>query len=339
MTRHQAAAFALAVALAAPALAADPSYKIVDRIKVPDGYWDYGAFDAGHGRVLWARDEIIEAIDVKTGNVTQIKNSGSGHVAVPVAGTNLVVLPLRNPPKTVRIFDTATGQVVADLPGGEFPDGAMYDPFSKHVFIADRNSSEMTEVDPQARKATTFPIGGGKLEFPASDGMGHVFVVVQEPANELAVVDVKTQKVIGHYKTAGCEDGSGLAYADKAKLLIVACGNGVAKVLAGDSGKEIASIPIGKGPDSVLYDPQRQLAFIPCGRDGVLEVISVADPAHVALVQQLPTHVLVRTGAVDPQSGRLYLMSADPDPTKPPGGGGRPTPKNGSFEVLVVGPQ
>jgi DNA-binding beta-propeller fold protein YncE len=337
MSRMAVAALAMSAALAAPASAAE--YKIVDRIKVADGYWDYGAFDPDHGRVYWTRDEVIDVIDVKTGKVSQLKNSGGGHVAVPVAGTTLVVLPLRMPPKTVRIFDTATEKVVADLPGGEFPDGAMYDPFSKHVFVADRNSSEMTEVDARAGKATTFPIGGGKLEFPASDGMGRVFVVVQEPSNELAVVDVKTQKVTGHYKTVGCEDASGLAYADKAKLLIVACGNGVAKVLAADSGKEVASIPIGKGPDSVIYDPVRQLAFIPCGRDGVLEVISVADPAHVALVQRLPTHVLVRTGAVDPQSGRLYLMSADPDPSKPPGGGGRPTPKDGSFEVLVVGPQ
>ena len=128
-------------------------------------------------------------------------------------------------------------------------------------------------------------------------------------------------------------------YAPKIKALVASCANGVAKVIDAGSGAELASIPIGKGPDSVIYDPQRQLAFIPCGRDGVLEIISVADPQHVVLVQHLPTHVLVRTGAVDPQSGRVYLMLAEPDPSKPLGGGGRPTPKEGSFEMLVVGPQ
>ena len=56
--------------------------------------------------------------------------------------------------------------------------------------------------------------------------------------------------------------------------------------------------------------PTRELAFIPCGRDGVLEVISVADPAHVTLVQHVPTQTLARTGALDPQSGRIYLMTA-----------------------------
>jgi hypothetical protein len=109
--------------------------------------------------------------------------------------------------------------------------------------------------------------------------------------------------------------------------------------VAADGGKEVASLAIGKGPDSVIYDSQRQLAFIPCGRDGVLEVISVADPAHVAVVQHVTTQVLTRTGAVDRQSGRIYLMTAVSDPSKPLGGGGRPTPKEGSFEMLVVGPQ
>jgi hypothetical protein len=337
MSRILIATLALSAALAAPALA--EGYKVVERLKMPDGGWDYATSDPDKGRVYWSRNEgFTDVIDVKTGKLSQLKNAGNGHMAVPVAGTTLVVLPLRMPAKTIRILDTATDTVVADVPGGDTPDGATYDPFSKHVFVANRNGSEMTEVDTYAGKATTFPIGGGKLEFPASDGMGHVFVNVQDPSNEVAVVDVKTQKVIGHHKMAGCEDPSGLAYANKAKLLIASC-DGVAKVLAADSGKEVASIPIGKGPDAVIYDPVRQLAFIPCGRDGVLEIISVADPAHVTPVQHLATHILVRTGAIDPPSGRIYLMSAEPDPTKPPGGGGRPTPKAGSFEMLVVAPQ
>jgi DNA-binding beta-propeller fold protein YncE len=324
--------------LSAPALAAD--YKIVNRISLPDGGWDYITADPEHGRIYRTRTDGADVIDVKSGKVSQLKSTGNGHMVVPVAGTTLGVLPLRMPAKTIRIIDTAADKLVADVPGGDAPDGATYDPFSKHVFVINHNGSDVTEVDAVAGKiVATIPVGGSKLEFPASDGAGRVFVNVQQKG-EIAVIDVKAQKVAATYTMPGCEDNSGLAYSgSKTKLLIAACGNGVAKVVAADTGKEVASIPIGKGPDSVIYDPQRQLAFIPCGRDAVLEVISVADPAHVALVQQVPTHVLVRTGAVDPQSGRIYLMSAEPDPSKPLGGGGRPTPKEGSFEMLVVGAQ
>jgi DNA-binding beta-propeller fold protein YncE len=336
MSRILITVLAMSAVLAAPARAAD--YKIVDRFKMPDGGWDYASSDPEHGRIYWSRNEgFTDVIDIKTGKLSQLKNTGNAHLAVPVAGTTLVVLPLRMPAKTIRILDTATDKIVADVPGGETPDGATYDPFSKHVFVADRDPSEVSEVDAQAGKSTTFSVGGGKLEFPAADGMGHLYVN-RSQAGEIAVIDIKSQKVTGSYKMAGCEDPSGLAYADKSKLLIASC-DGVAKVLAADSGKEVASIKIGKGPDAVIYDPVRQLAFIPCGVDGVLEIISVADPAHVALVQHLPTHILARTGAVDPQSGRVYLMAAEPDPSKPRGGGGRPTPKDGSFEMLVIGPQ
>jgi len=339
MTRMLVAALGLSAAIAAPALAADPSYKIVDRIKMSDGGWDYIVADADNGRVYRTRTDGADVVDVKTGKVSQLSSTGNGHMVVVVPGTTLGVVPLRSPAKTVRIIDIATDKIVADVAGGEGPDGATYDPFSKHVFVANHNGGDVTEVDPVAGKVVaTIAIGGGKLEFPAADGAGHVFVNMQEKG-EIAVIDVKDHKVSATYKMAGCEDNSGLAYADKSKLLIASCGNGVAKVVAADGGKEVASLAIGKGPDSVIYDSQRQLAFIPCGRDGVLEVISVADPAHVAVVQHVTTQVLTRTGAVDRQSGRIYLMTAVSDPSKPLGGGGRPTPKEGSFEMLVVGPQ
>jgi hypothetical protein len=110
----------------------------------------------------------------------------------------------------------------------------------------------VTEVDPVGGKSLAqIEVGKeGKLEFPASDGAGHVFVNIEEPGI-LGVIDVKAQKLTAKWKMAGCEDASGLAYTgDKTKLLIASCGNQVAKVVSAVDGKEVASIPIGKGPDA-----------------------------------------------------------------------------------------
>jgi DNA-binding beta-propeller fold protein YncE len=150
------------------------------------------------------------------------------------------------------------------------------------------------------------------------------------------VIDANARKVTGSYKLAGCEEPSGLAYAADSKLLISACGNGVAKIVQADTGKDIASVPIGRGPDAVIYDAWRKLAFIPCGRDGVLEVISLADPAHIVVVQHVATQIGTRTGTLDPATGKLYLMAFKTDPKPVPGGRAARLP--GSFEVLVVGP-
>ena len=46
------------LAFAAPTRAADtPSYRIVDRIKVPDGSFDYANYDPATGRIYMARTD------------------------------------------------------------------------------------------------------------------------------------------------------------------------------------------------------------------------------------------------------------------------------------------
>jgi DNA-binding beta-propeller fold protein YncE len=329
----------IAVSLAVGSVGAhakDPTYSVLKSIKVTDGGWDYATSDLRKDKVYWVRTDHTDVVDGKTGAVTVMKNTGNGHMAVVVPNTDIVVIPMRDPVKTNRIFDIVADKVVAEVPGGEAPDGAIYDPYSKHVFVINHNGSDATEIDPKTRTVVaTIAIGGGKLEFPATDGAGRVFVNVQA-AGEVAVIDTKTHKLVTKYKMDGCSEASGLNYAHKSKVLIAACGNGVAKVLDAATGKELASIPIGKGPDSVIYDPKNQMAFVPCGDDAVLEIIDVRNRDSIRKIQSLKTPPLARTGAVD-RSGRVYLMAAEPDPSKPKGGGGRPAPKDGTFQVVVVG--
>jgi DNA-binding beta-propeller fold protein YncE len=332
--RHLALISALVLSSAA-AVAADANYRVVQRIKVPDGGFDYATFDSATGRVLMTRTDFTTAIDAKTGRTSQL-NSGAGHMAVPVAGTTLLVIPQR--PNNVRVIDAASDKLVADIPAPGAPDGAVYDPFSKYVYVMGHDGGIATAIDPVTKKAVAQINVGGTLEFPATDGAGRIYVNVTSTP-DIAVIDAKTNMVIAHYKLEGCRGASGLAYAGQAKLLISSCGNGMAKVIDAATGKEVASIPIARGPDAVIYDPVRRLAFIPCGGDGVLEVILVADPAHVMKIATVPTQAGSRTGTLDPQTGRLYLMASQPDPTGKPGPGGRGIARvPGTYEVLVVAP-
>ncbi len=326
----------LSAILSSAAFGADTNYRITNRIKVPDGGFDYATFDAATGRVLMARTDFTTVIDAKTGAVSQLASAARAHMALPVPGTNLLALPRRE--GDIRIVDKTTDSVLADVPGQKNPDGAAYDPSTKLVFAMNHDSGEATLVDPVAKKAVATIMVGGTLEFPTADGEGKVFVNVTS-VPEIAVIDARSKTVIARYKLEGCRGASGLAYATQAKLLISSCGNGMAKVLDAATGKEVASLPIKAGPDAVIYDPARKLAFIPCGGAGVLEIISVADAAHVAIVQELPTQAGSRTGTLDPQTGRLYLMASQPDPTGAPGPGGRGIARvPGTYEVLVVSP-
>jgi hypothetical protein len=63
------AAVALIATLAAPAFAADADYKIIDRIKMPDGRFDYASADQAAGRIYWPRLDLTNVIDAKTNKV------------------------------------------------------------------------------------------------------------------------------------------------------------------------------------------------------------------------------------------------------------------------------
>jgi DNA-binding beta-propeller fold protein YncE len=323
-------------ALALPAATLAAEYKIIDRIKVPDGSFDYATFNAASGKVYMPRGLFTTVIDVKTRVVSQLANGASDHIALPVPGTTLLVLTQRQ--GIIRILDAATDKVVADLPGGKNPNSAAYDAVSKTAVVLNKDSGNATVVDPMQHKVVgTIPISDNTLEFPVSDGAGKVFDNI-ETTGEIAVIDVKSRKVTGRFKLNGCEGPSGLAYVAASKLLVSACSNGVAKVIQADTGMEVASLAIGHGPDAVIYDPVRKMAFIPCGTEGVLEVISLDNLKRIAIIQHVQTQQGSRTGTVDPSTGRLYLMASKPDLSAAVPPGGRVPRLAGSWEVLVIGP-
>jgi YVTN family beta-propeller protein len=327
------ASLLLSVAVAGTALAAAPAYKVVDRIKVGDGGFDYAVFDTANGRVLMARTNYTVAIDARSGKVSELSSASAGHMAIPIPGTGLLVLPRGK--GTVAIVDGKADKPVAELPAGNGPDGAVYDPYSKFVFVMNHNGGDATVIDPIGQKVVaTIPVGG-VLEFPASDGAGKVFVNVQDKG-ELAAIDVKTRQTIAHWPMKDCKSPTGLAYVPGANLLVSSCGqSGIAKVLRADTGAEVASLPIAMGADAVMYDAKRKVALIPC-RAGELEVISLADPAHISVVQRVPTQEGSRTATLDPDTGRIYAMAAKFGPPATPGG--RPQAVPGTFEVLVIAP-
>src|SRR6185437_6220029 len=134
MRAIQFAAFAISVLLTVPSWAAAPAYKIIDRIKVGDGRFDYATYDDATNRVYMSRSFYTTAIDVRTGRVSQFASATNGHMTLPIPGTTLAVVPRaqgmelpipRDAPGIIRIVDLKTDSVVADLPAGTNPDGAV----------------------------------------------------------------------------------------------------------------------------------------------------------------------------------------------------------------------
>jgi hypothetical protein len=72
----------------------------------------------------------------------------------------------------------------------------------------------------------------------------------------------------------------------------------------------IATFPIGAGTDFATFDPKRELAFS-SNRDGTLSVVAELSPDEFVALAPIPTELGARTMALDPASGRIYLLTAD----------------------------
>ncbi len=338
MTRMiaQAAVSALALLCLAPAVSAAPAMgssglKIVDRIAGPDGGWDYASFDAARNRIYVAHGMQVTMIDVASGKVTPSFAEGDHlHAVVPVPNSDRI-LTTNSGDMSARIIDATTGKLIASVPTPKDPDSAIYDPHTGDVVVIGGDGGTITLIDPKTAKAVGQIDVGGSLEYAVPDGAGHLFVNAEDK-NEIVAVDLDAKKVIAHYPMAGCLRPTGLAYVEGHRL-VSAC-QSVAKIMDADTGHEIATLPIGVGPDAVIYDRARSLAYIPSGRAGTLAVIALAGAANNTVVQTVPTKVGARTGAVDTKTGKVYLPSADYAPAV---AGQRPAMKPGSFQVLVLG--
>jgi DNA-binding beta-propeller fold protein YncE len=159
-----------------------------------------------------------------------------------------------------------------------------------------------------------------------------------EDTSEIVRIDAKSMKVEERWKIAPGEEPSGLAIDPVHKRLFSVCSNQKMVVLDAESGKVLANPTIGKGVDGAGFDPAG-FALASNG-DGTMTVVSTKDDKF-DVVQNLSTAPRARTCAVDPKTRRIYLPTAEFEPAKEQGSGGRPgrpTMKPGTFKIVVAAP-
>jgi len=331
-----AAAAAAAVLAASPSLAADAAQPtglhVTARIPGPDGGWDLAAFDPARRRIYVTHATSLIAIDVDTGKANLAFAAGDHlHGVAAIPGTDLIVTS-NSGDNTARILSAADGKVLASIPTAKDADGVQYDPATGLVVLICADGGALTLIDPKAMKAVATIDLGTPLEFGAPDGKGRFFVNLEDK-NAVAVVDLVARKVLAQYPLPGCQRPTGLAYVAGDRV-ISDCGNGGVDILDAASGRAIATFTVGGFPDAVIYDDQRQLAFVPSAMSGALTVIALSGKGDNTIVDTVPTQLGARTGAVDPKTGRLYLPTAEY--VLPAPAGQRPSTKPGTFNILVL---
>jgi DNA-binding beta-propeller fold protein YncE len=295
-----------------------------------DARFDLAAVDSKAHRLYVARGYGVMAVDLLSGQVThQLVPGKHVHAVVPLPDGQ--VLSTNGDLDTATLFDGVSGKVRAEISTGQNPDAAVFDSATGLVFVMDGKDGTVTVIDPVHGGSPGRFTVGGKLEAAVADGLGRIFVNV-ENNNEIAVIDTAQRKVLIRYPLAGCDGPTGLALDQQKGLLVAACSNRLAVGIRASDGKQLSSVPIDRHPDAVIFDASRKVFLIPCGRDGTLPIIAESGEGGLTVVAKVVTAVGAHTGALDSETGRIYLPTANFHITLTGF-----APADGSFRILVFG--
>src|SRR5436309_9727282 len=254
-----------------PKASASQAYHVIKQTLLGgEGGWDYVTVDPDAHRIYIPRGTHVMVLDEVTHKVLADIPGMKGIHGVAIAPeVNRGFVTGNDPKGVIYVFDTRTNQVTSKIATNEEDcDGIMYDPATRRVYVNNGDSMTTTVIDPAAARVVGTIKYAGPLEAGASDGKGTLFVNLVDSA-QIAEVDAKTMAVKNTWSAAPCQRGYGAAIDAAHRRLFISCQGSkpVAVVINVDTGKVVATLPIGGGSDGAAFDPASGDVFITC-RDG-----------------------------------------------------------------------
>jgi YVTN family beta-propeller protein len=307
------------------------------------GGWDHLALEASGARLFVTRGERVDVIETVSGKLTgTIRNTADVH-GVAFAPALKRGFTSNGRTNSVSVFELDTLRVIQEVPvSGSLPDAILYEPQQNHVFTANRETSNLSVLDAGTLQVVaTIPLPGPP-EYMATDSAGNVYVNIDTAPGRMVLIDDKSLTVKAKWPLKECANPTGLAFDVANHRLFSVCANQVMAVTDSVSGKAIARVVIGRGPDSAVFDPELGLVFSSNGIDGTLTVIRQDSPDEYRVTATVTTQISARTMTLDPVTHKIYLAAAQFGPT-PAASADQPLPRAtvmpDSFVILVAQPR
>jgi DNA-binding beta-propeller fold protein YncE len=301
-------------------------YKVSRRVSLGgEGGWDYLTFDTEARRLYVARATRVMVIDVDAGKLAgEISNTLGVHGVALVHKLGRGVTS-NGKDNTASIFDLKTLALIATVKTGGKPDAILCDSFTGFVLTFNGASNNVTLIDPEKAVAVGTIALPGRPETGISDGLGKVFVNLEDK-NAIAVIDMKARKVVATWTLDGCEEPTGLSFDSGSRRLFSGCHNSTLVVVDADSGKNVQKLTIGNHVDAVTFNKQKKLVFTSNG-EGNISVIRQESADKYSSYENVPTAQGTKTLALDPDKHRLYTVANVLSPE---------SPAKGTFHLLVI---
>lgn len=330
-------ALTLGIALAAHsaiAAPAGPAFVKTGAIPAPDDRWDFASWDAEHRLLLVAHGKDV--LVIAPGNPQPVRAVGAlqgAHGVVAIPGTShLLVTSAKD--NTARVIDEISGAEIASIPVAEDPDAVILTASGLKAYVMAARAGVISILDltsnTEIGRITLKP----GLEVPVLVTPA-LIAVNNEDASEIELANPLSRMAVGKIALAGCEGPTGLAYDPATGLALSACANGKAALVDLRERRVVTLVPIGMGPDTVIWDGTHKRFLVPCGKSGTLSVIYLVGRKPV-VGSQVQTEPSARTAALDRDSGHLYLPAASFGAAED---GKRGAMVPGSFHIVVMSPK
>jgi YVTN family beta-propeller protein len=317
------------------------AYQFLSEIPIGgEGGWDILTIDPTANRLYLSHSTKIVVVDLS-------KNAVAGEIADTPGVHAFIAVPevqrgfsSNGKESKSSVVDLTTLNTVSKIDTGSNPDAVVYEPRHGEVYVFNHTGNSVTVIDAKSATVSTTIQLPGNPEFAAVDeNAGKIYCNIEDKS-EVAVIDTDKHEVVAHWSLAPGEGPSGIALDAPHHRLFSGCHNKMMTMLDTETGKLIATVPIGAGVDGCAFDDSMQLAFASCG-DGTTTIAKEEPPNKLSVVQILKTERSARTMALDPQTHRIYLPTAQfqPPPSPSPGASpGRPSVVPNTLKLLVYGP-
>jgi hypothetical protein len=308
------------------------------------GAWDYLTADSAARRLYVSHTSDVNVLDLDT--LKPIATlSGFGYIHDILIATPTLGFLSDGVAAQLVVFNPTTLKILQKIPTAADPNSLAYDPLTQRLFIGSRPTRSLIVLNTATLKIeATLPLDG-QPRFSASDGHGLIFLAIDD-RSEVLRIDARTLQIAATWPTAPCRSPASLVYSAAAHRLFIPCSNRLMAVLDPDSGKILATAPIGAGPDQAAFDDTRRL-FFSSNNDGTLSIVAARGPGpgsdRYEAIQSLPTEPGARTMALDARTHTVFISGAQlgPPPTPTPDNPkptGHPTSLPGTFHLIVVRP-
>jgi DNA-binding beta-propeller fold protein YncE len=313
---------------------ASPAWMVTDRIPLKgDEFWDHATLQPEQHRLFVAHHDRLVVVDLRAREeIGSIPGQGvCKAIIVPDLNRGFMT---NGDTGNVIVFDLKTLENKGTIKADPDADAICYEPVTRRIFTFNGDSHSSTIIDPEHTAVIgRLPLDGSP-ESAEADGHGGIFVNISDK-DHVQKIDAAESKVVQRWPLAAQTKPVTIAIDQQHERIFIGCRNQTLLVLDSTSGKEVASLKVGKWVDDTVYDAVRRRIFVCCG-DGTLTVIRQDSPDSYQVEEVVPTELGVHTIAFDSETNTIYAPAAKLKPIAPQDPHPHPQPILGTFHILVL---